>query len=57
MRKEKEVRKRIKSYWMIVREHYDLTPLVFENEGYACRTRLKLRQPIYCTGSCGVQKI
>jgi len=30
---------------------YDLTPLVFKSEGYACRTRPKLRQPIYCTGS------
>ena len=25
---------------------------MFENEGYARRTRPKLRQPIYCTGSC-----
>jgi len=46
-------------YWVLgfalCRSHeshcYDPIPPVFESEGYARRTRPKLRQPIYCTGS------
>ena len=37
--------------WKHSKKCYDPTPPVFENEGYARRTRPKLRQPIYCTGS------
>jgi len=46
-----KLRLHLRCFMMIDRDCYDPTPPVFENEGYACRTRPKLRQPIYCTGS------